>query len=67
MYYQSHHTILNQANSQLGEKLNWFVAIIANNTCIYDCRLLLHHFKVKNSSRQRLMKPGVGSLDNILE
>ena len=41
--------------------------VLANTSCVYGCRLLLYHFKVKISSGLRFMKSEVIIINSICE
>ena len=58
--------ILYQASPRFGGKWASFVAVMAQNTCVYDCRLILYHFKFNISLLSRLMKPMMRIIDEFL-
>ena len=55
-----------KASSHLGGKWTSFVAVMAQNTCVDDCRLTLYQFKINIHLLSRFMKPRVGIMDDFL-
>ena len=57
--------IFHQANPRFGGKPTSFVAILAPNTRVYGCRLVLHPLNFNNISLWRFVKPGLGIIDRF--
>ena len=49
-----------------GGKLNSFVAVLAQNTCVGGCRSVTYYSKVYISLLWRFMKAGMGVMDNFI-
>ena len=58
--------ISHQANPCFGGKPTSIVAVLVQNTCVYDCRLVLHYLNFTILSLSGFMKPGVGIIDGFL-
>ena len=61
---QPHHFC--KASPHFGGKWTSFVAVMAQNTCVYDCRLILYQFKFNISLLSRFMKPMMRIIDEFL-
>ena len=59
-------TIFYKASPHFGGKWTSFVAVMAQNTYVYDCRLILYQFEFNISLLSRFMKPRVGIMDEFL-
>ena len=66
MDLHSNLSIFYQTSPHFGGNLTSFVAILAQNTCVLDCRPVLCYFKVNVSLLERFMKPGTGIIDGCL-
>ena len=64
--FQSNLTIFCKASPHFGQKWTSFVAILAQNTCLCGCRLILYQFKFNISLLSRFMKPTIGIIDEFL-
>ena len=64
--FQSNPTIFCKASSHFGGKWTSFVAVMAQKTCVYGCRLILYQFKFNISSLLRFMNPEMGIIDEFL-
>ena len=62
---QPHHFLQSQSSFWISTWTS-FVAILAQNTCVYGCRLVLYQFKFTIISLSRFMKPGMGIIDGFL-
>ena len=58
MIFYSNLVIFYHANPHVGGKLTSFVAGLAQNTCVYGCRLVLYHLNFNISSWERFTKTG---------
>ena len=61
---QPHHFL--QSQPSFWWKWTSFVAVMAQNTCVYGCRLVLYQFKFNISSLSRFMKPEMGMINKCL-
>ena len=63
---QSNFIIFCKAISHFGGKWTSFVAVVAHNTCVYGCRLVLYQYKFNISTLSRFMKPRIRIIDEFL-
>ena len=54
----SNFSIFYQISPHVGGKLTSFVAVLAQNTCVWGCRPMLYYSKVNIILLERFMKPG---------
>ena len=55
-----------KAGPHFGGKWTSCVAVIAQNTCVYDCRLILYQFKFNLSLLSSEIEPRMGIKDKFL-
>ena len=61
---QPHHFL--QSQPSFWWQMDYCVAVMAQNICVYGWRLVLHQFKFNTSSLSRFMKPGIGIINGFL-
>ena len=66
IFFYFEFTIFCKVNPCLWGKPTNFVAVLAQNTCVYGCRLELYHLNFNISLISRSMKPGLIIIDGFL-
>ena len=66
MDFYSNLAIFYQTSLRFGGRLTSCVAVLDQNTCVWDCRPVLYYFKVNISLLERFMKPGMGIMAKFL-